>query len=140
MKFKKDDVIKLVGSSGDFRYGYVAKVSEEGWHLEVCMHEEGESKIEFDAAQGDAPVIWNGNLSPTERKLIPMLACSCATKEMAESLSISPITVRAHMRELRLKFHLDNRAQLDAYCQGVAKLLQKGKVFERASGPHQAEG
>ena len=125
LKFKPDDYVQLVSPSGYCRYGYVSKVSEGGWHLEVCMHEEGESKIGYDAARGESPLALTHALSPCEKKVVSFLAGNYGTSKIATALCISPVTVRAHIRTLRLKFHLDNRQQLAAYCQGLDKVLHK---------------
>ena len=125
LKFKADDYVKLMSPTGTFRFGYVSKVTEGGWHIEVCMHDEGESKMGYDAAQGESPLALTCDLSPCEKKVIPLLATNCNTGQIASALSISPVTVRAHIRTLCLKLHLQNRQQLAVYCQGLDKVLHE---------------
>ena len=127
--FQKDDFVKLVGTNGNFRYGFVLDTQEANMHLAICMHDEGESKIGYDddaaKLRGETPMDWQVVLTETEKLLLPLLANGLDTKQIAEAMHISPVTVRAHIRTLRLKTHLDTRAQLTAYAQGLNKLLSE---------------
>lgn len=128
MEFKQDDYLKLVATNGNFRYGYVSKNPKNGF-LEICMLDEGESKIAYDEAwgkiHGESSPDWVRDLTLTEKKLIPLLAQGYTTEEMGVRLKVSPITIRAHIRNLRLKFHLENRVQLSTYAQGIQNVLLK---------------
>lgn len=120
--FKELDYVKLVGTNGDFRFGCVQKVTDRGWVVEVSFYDEGLSKIEYDSACGGTSADgWSKELTPIERKIIPLLAAGASTAEVAEEMSISPITVRAYTRLLRIKLGLENRTQLIAFAQGLDK-------------------
>lgn len=125
MQFGKDSFVKIVAINGDYRYGYIQDVQEKGFHILVCMHEEGDSAVEYEAASGTLSSDWDKLLSDTERLLIPLLSQKLTTKEMANELSISPSTIRAHIRTLRFKLQLDNRQQLIAFAHGMNKHLKK---------------
>ena len=128
LKFRQDDFLKLVAPSGDYRYGYVKEAREAGDHLLICLHEEGDSKIAFDAQElerrGETPPDWNSAICSSEKRLLPLLAQGLTTNEIAEALSISPVTTRTHIRMLRIKLHLDDRSQLTAFSQGLQKMLK----------------
>jgi len=120
--FKQIDYVKVVGVNGDFRYGCVQEVKEGGWVIELSFNDEGLSKIEYDAACGGATAEdWSKELTPTEKTMIPLLALGLPTAQLAEAMRISPITVRAYIRLLRIKLGLDNRKQLIAFAQGLKK-------------------
>lgn len=126
VEFKLDDIVQIISTTGEFRYGYVNDIMSEGFEISVCLSEEGASKIEFDAATGvGMPVteIWDKVLSEAERRVIPLLGSGKSPKEIAESLKISPITVRSHFRILRLKLKLDNNEQLTAFAEGLNLFL-----------------
>lgn len=135
MDFAVDDFVKIVVPNGNYRYGYVSAVKEEGDHIEIWLGEEGESKICFDAAAGGkTPDEWDKMLSPAEKKLIPLLTGSLSPKDMGDHLHLSVVTVREHMRRMRLKLELDNNEQLVAWAQGFATyLFVKGEVDARTS-------
>lgn len=131
---KKDDVILLVLPNGQYRYGYITEAREKGYVLTVSLYEEGESKILFDDAiivpelaqlTGGQPVDSIPLLTDIEKKLIPLLAAGASTGEIAEKQGISPVTVRSHLRTLRIKLHLENRSQLVAMAQGIEALMEE---------------
>lgn len=124
MDFLKDSFVKIVGISGNYRYGYIQEITEQGFHLLVCMHEEGDSAVEYEAASGSLSSDWPEFLTDTEKRLIPLLAQNLKTKEVAAELRISPITVRAHIRTLRLKLQMENRQQVVAFAHGLDKQLK----------------
>jgi len=133
--FKGLDYVKVVGVNGDFRYGCVQKVKEGGWVIELSFNDEGLSKIEYDAACGGATAEdWSKELTPTEKTMIPLLALGLPTAQLAEAMRISPITVRAYIRLLRIKLGLDNRKQLIAFAQGLKKAWKEDN--ERTPDPH----
>lgn len=120
MDFKLDDFVKIVSTTGDFRYGYINDIMADGWEICVCLSEEGASKIEYDAASGGKTAAdWDKILSEAEKRVIPLLASGLSPKDIAERLSISPVTVRSHMRMLRLKLDLENNDQLIAFAEGL---------------------
>ena len=125
MDFAKDSFVKTVGVSGNFHYGYIEKVLERGYYLLISLYEEGASAIEYETASGALAEDWDKMLSDTEKEIINWLSTGFSTKDIANELSLSPITVRAHIRTLRLKLQLDNRQQLIAFAQGMNSRLKK---------------
>ena len=125
-EFSKDAFVKVVGVSGNYRYGFIKQVEERGYHLLVCLHEEGDSAIEYESAAGAEEPDWDKEFSDPEKKIIPLLAKNLKTKEVASALSLDPVTIRGHIRTLRIKLGLDNRAQLIAMTQGIEKRLNNG--------------
>lgn len=126
-KLTVNSYVKITTPDGDYRFGFVEKTAEGGWHVVICMHEEGESKLGYEAEEfetvGEPPIDWEAVLTPTEKRMIPMLADGLANKEIGERLSLSPATVRVHTRNLRMKLQLDSRAQLVIYAQGLANRI-----------------
>ncbi len=129
-EFSKDAFVKVVSVSGNYRYGYIQKVEERGLHLIVCLHEEGDSAIEYESEAGAEEPDWDKDFSTPEKKIIPLLAKNLTTKDVAFALSLDPATIRGHIRTLRIKLGLDNRAQLITMAQGIDKRLngEGGKV------------
>jgi len=122
LNFEPIDYVKVVGVNGDFRYGCVQEVKEGGWIIVLSFNDEGLSKIEYDAACGGATAEdWSKELTPAEKTMIPLLALGLPTAQLAKAMKISPITVRAYIRLLRIKLGLDNRKQLIAFAQGLNK-------------------
>ena len=126
---KKDDYVKIVAVDGNYRYGYISEVQDKGLTLVISMFLEGESKIAYDVASdalaGREPVNYVSNLSDIEKRIIPMLATGHNTKCIADEMSISPSTVRAHLRTLRIKLQLDDRAQLIALSPALDSKIKK---------------
>lgn len=123
---KKDDYVKIVATNGDYQYGYIAKVQDYGTTFIVDLLEEGKNKIAFDAEMAkhlgylpELPEDYISKLSDIEKHVARLLASSADTRKIADEMGISPTTVRAHMRNLRIKLHLDNRIQLISFCQGL---------------------
>ncbi len=56
-----------------------------------------------------------GNLSPREREVLALVAQGLRNKEIGENLSISPHTVKAHLRSILDKLHLRTRAEAAAW-------------------------
>ena len=129
LRFKKDDYVKITGVSGDYRYGYIQETADGQYHLVVCMHEEGESRLEYEtrAAQwmGVGRVNWAKDLTKTEQKLLQWLASSVVNKQMATMLGLSESTIRGHLRTLRLKLQVENRVQLVLMAQGMRKRVEE---------------
>lgn len=116
------DYVKVVAANGDFRFGCIEQTWDDGWVIRVSFYDEGFNKIQFDAACGGATAEeWTKELTPIERKIIPLLATECSTSEIAEAMGISPITARGYIRLLRIKLGLEDRAQLVAFAQGLSK-------------------
>ena len=125
MDFAKDSFVKIVGISGNYHYGYIEQVLDKGFHLLISLYEEGISAIEYETASGSLAVDWDQMLSDIEKKIIGLLSSGFSTNYIADELSLSPITVRAHIRTLRLKLQLDNRQQLISFAQGMNARLKK---------------
>lgn len=125
MGFAKDAFVKVVDTDGNYHYGYIQEITEKGFHFLICLHEEGDSAIEYEAACGAIVEDWDKLLSDTEKKIVPLLAQNLSTKEVGAELSVSPITIRAHIRTLRLKLGLDNRQQLIAFAQALDRRLRE---------------
>lgn len=126
---KKDDYVQIVAVGGKYRYGYISDISDRGYTLVISLFDEGESKIAYDAASaaltGQEAVDYISLLTDIERRIIPFLAAGFNTREIAEELSTSPITVRAQLRTLRVKLHLDDRAQLSALSPALLAMIKK---------------
>lgn len=128
MDFKKNDYVRIVAPNGEFRYGYVSETQEHGWHLIICMHDEGESGIAFQEAESDATGVsrtdWLEELTPAEKRLLPYLAEGMSTTVISDSMSLSPVTVRTQIRSLRTKLKLDTNTQLQVFARGLIKTLE----------------
>lgn len=126
---KKDDYIKIVAVDGNYRYGYIEKIQERGFLLVISLFDEGISKIAYDTASaaivGQEPIDYISPLTEIEKRIIPLLATGYNTNEIAGEMSISPTTVRAHLRTLRIKLHLDDRAQLIALSPALDLIIKK---------------
>lgn len=127
--FKVDDYVKIVDTSGNYRFGFISDTKDRGSFLLIDLNEEGLSKINYDNEfvknNGHAQILAKdfGNLlTETEWHVVPLLAECLTTKEIAARMNISPSTVRAHIRDLKIKLQLQTREQLFVYCQGIAKL------------------
>lgn len=131
---KTDDYVKIVDTHGDYRYGYIAETHDKGCILVISLFDEGESKAEYDAAYnawvGHASIDYIAVLTDIEKHLVPLLAAGGSTKEIAEEMGISPVTVRAHLRTLRIKLHLDNKVQLRAFSPALAKMISSSSKNE----------
>lgn len=125
MDFGKDAFVKIVSVSGDYRYGFIKEVEETGFHLLICLHEEGDSAIGYESAAGAEEPDWDKELSDNEKQMVHLLASNFTTKEVAAALSVEPVTIRGHMRTLRLKLGLANRVQLIAFAHGIDKRLKE---------------
>lgn len=131
---KKDDYVKIVAVNGDYRYGYITEILNEG--LTISLFDEGESKIGYDteraALMGEESTDWVSILTEIEKRIVPMLSAGYDTNKIAREMSISPTTVRAHLRTLRIKLHLDNRAQLSAFSDALKIMIEKQAKVDRA--------
>ena len=117
--FGVDDFVKLTDVKGDVRYGYLKEVTEQGFHLAICLHEEGASAIAFETETGALEPDWDKALNDSERRILTLLAKETPTKDIAAKLFLSPVTIRAYIRIMRLKLNLANRQQLIAFAHGM---------------------
>lgn len=126
---KKDDYVIIVAVNGDCRYGYIADILDKGNTVNISLFDEGESKIAYDAAynalRGEETIDYVSLLTDIEKRIIPLLAVGFNTSRIADELSTSPITVRAQIRTLRVKLHLDDRAQLAALSPALNSMIKK---------------
>lgn len=134
---KTDDYVKVVSVNGRYRYGYISEIKDEGFILVVSLFDEGESKVAFDAEAdallGVEPVDYVSLLTEVEKRIVPLLTAGLNTNRIAEELSTSPTTVRAQIRTLRIKLHLDNRAQLSAFSPALNSMIQEAKIVGASS-------
>jgi DNA-binding NarL/FixJ family response regulator len=128
MTFEEDSFVQIVAPNGDYRYGYVKGADEGGQHLTICMHEEAESKLAYEAAtnlwNGQAPIGWQYGLTGHELHVLTLLSKDPNTARIAQQLKLQPTTIRGYLRTLRLKLRVDNRAQLVMVAQAMEKSLQ----------------
>ena len=54
----------------------------------------------------------DGRISPREREVLALVVAGRSNKEIAETLFVSPFTVKAHVASLLNKLDAGNRAQL----------------------------
>ncbi len=129
---KRDEYVIIAGVDGKYRYGYIIDVLEKGFILGISLYNEGESKIAYDEAsnalRGGEQIDWVSILTDIEKHIVPLLSVGLNTNQIAEDMSISPTTVRAHLRTLRIKLHLDDRAQLIALSQALAAMIARQAV------------
>lgn len=133
---KKDDYVKIVAVNGNYRYGYITEVLDRGFTLGISLFDEGESKVAYDATYnalfGQESINYVGILTEIEKRIIPLLAAGYDTNEIAGEMSINPTTVRAHLRTLRIKLHLDDRAQLIAFSPALKNMIEGQKRVDKA--------
>ena len=84
--FSEAAFVKIVAVNGNFKYGYIQKVQEKGYHLLLCLHEEGISAFEYELASGTMAEEWDKMLTDIEKKIIALLAQGLSTKEVAQFL------------------------------------------------------
>lgn len=126
MQIKKDDCLQMIMVDGNFRYGYVTNVREHGNELVISLYEEGDSKLRFDSMANGWEIEFKATEEPAdlvltdvEKKIVPLLAESKTTNEIAGLLGVAPVTIRAEIRTMRIKLHLQNKVQLMALCQAL---------------------
>lgn len=128
MGFEQDSFVQIVAPNGDYRYGYVAGTEEQGQHISICLHEEGESKLAFEDAadlwNGQAPIGWRHGLSAQEFRVLTLFCEDPNTGKIAKQLGLRPTTIRAYLRTLQLKLRVSDRVQLGIVAQAVVKSLQ----------------
>ena len=135
-RVKKDDYVKIVAVDDGYRYGYISEILDKGFTLVISMFDEGESKVAYDAAHatihGEESIDYLSLLTEIERRIVPMLSAGYSTKDIATEMTIHPTTVRAHLRTLRLKLHLDDRAQLIALSRALDSMIKKQAEVDEA--------
>lgn len=129
MTLKRDDYVKIIGTNGEYNYGYIEKVQDRGYILIISLYEEGQSKICFDAESrqldGQYPVDYLGILSEIEKKVLTLLSEGCTAQEISDKLDLKPSTVRVYFRNLRIKLRLETRSQLVALAQGLKPMIEQ---------------
>lgn len=120
--------------NGDYRFGFVLATEEQGLHLTICLHEEGDSKLAYedaaDLSNEQAPIGWRHGLTSQEFRVLELLSKEPSTTKIARQLNLAPGTVRSHLRTLRIKLRADNRTQLVMFAQAVVKSVQAGPKQE----------
>ena len=123
--FEEDSYVQVLAPNGDYRYGFILATNEEGQHLNICMHEEADSKVAFETATSSwnkqAPIGGSYRLSSQESRVLGLLSEELGTAAIAQLLHLTPSTIRAYLRTLRLKLHVETREQLVMVAQAVLK-------------------
>ncbi|MFH1031110.1 MAG: helix-turn-helix transcriptional regulator [Chloroflexota bacterium] len=127
--FQKNSYVKIVDPRGNYRFGYIAESKDRGSLFIIDLSEEGLNKInyenEFALIFGDAYANdFKTLITDTEKKILPLLAAQMSTKDIADNQKVSPVTIRAHLRDLKIKLQIETREQLVAYAQGICKKLK----------------
>lgn len=125
----KDDYVKIVGVDNNYRYGYISEIKDSGLTFVISMFEEGESKVQYDAAQahlfGEPSIDYISPLTNIEKRFISLITTGYTIREMAVLREVTPITVRSQLRTLWLKLQLENRDQLYALAPALDSMLKK---------------
>ncbi len=87
--------------------------------LQVPVQEE-ERRVEASARPQSALAIPVEVLSPRERQVLALVAEGRSNKAIAETLFVSPNTIKTHISSLFGKLHADTRAQLAAMAARAA--------------------
>ena len=66
---------------------------------------------------GDGPTVVSA-LSAREREVLDLVAAGCTNSDIADRLTISPITARNHVSNILMKLQLTNRTQAAAWARG----------------------
>jgi DNA-binding CsgD family transcriptional regulator len=127
--FKADGFVKVMNTQGNFRFGYITHIQERGSIIIVDFSDEGLSKINWDSEYNENIGYTDSQdfkslLTETEKKIIPLLAQAKTTKAIAKLMDVAPVTVRAHIRNLKIKLRVDTREQLFAYSQGIMTKIE----------------
>ena len=70
-----------------------------------------------EPADGDGSTSVSA-LSAREREVLDLVAAGCTNSDIADRLTISPITARNHVSNILTKLHLTNRTQAAAWARG----------------------
>lgn len=131
---RKDDFLMLLSPNGTYRYGFILETQEDDQHVTICMHDEGESKAEYekvsDKWNGVAPKDFGIILSEREKTTLTHIANGVSNNEIAKTLRISAVTVRYYVRNLKMKLQVQNRDQLYVYAQGIVRALDEEESDE----------
>jgi len=66
-------------------------------------------------------------LTPREREILELVAKGYKNKRLADALAISESTVKAHLRSIYRKLHINSRLEAVLFTSGVAKPLGAGR-------------
>lgn len=123
---KKNSYVKIVAPNGNYRYGFISQILDYETTFVIDLLEEGESKIAFDKEEAEylgylpeGAEDFAQRLSDIEKQVAKCLVAGKSDREIAKEMNIEPVTVRAHIRNMRLKMNLENKTQLIAFCQGL---------------------
>ena len=127
MNFEEDSFVQVVAPNGDYRYGYIKATDEDGWHLTICLHDEADSKLAFEAKadwnNDQAPIGWQYGLTVHEVLVLTLLSKDPRTWWIAGQLNLQQTTIRGYLRTLRLKLRVENRAQLVMVARAIVKSM-----------------
>jgi PAS domain S-box-containing protein len=100
--------VKLVHVFRDIHW---AKLLQQG--VEHVLREMGFAGNPFPRFPAGAvvPPAARGALTPRERELLSLLASGATTRQIAETLMISPATVRNHVNNIFAKLHAHSRVE-----------------------------
>ncbi len=127
----KDAFVKVMAVNGDFRYGFIKETHEGGDHLMVCLHDEGDSRIEYEEGAdrwvGRAPADYERAFTKAELRVVDKLAAGATAKTAATELGLASSTVRVHVKAAKTKLGITDRKLLQVSAQGVLKHLAKAE-------------
>lgn len=74
-------------------------------------------------------------LSYREKQILRLVAKGSSSKEIAEQLTVSPNTVKSHMRNIMEKLHIHNRLQAVAYALQEGLTEENGDTILNSQSP-----
>ena len=105
---KSVDISDLIQQIRQVLTGGVGMTDDLTTKLVTGLARRGSKSLNSDLTKRDS-------LTEREKEVLGLIAQGATNKEIAASLFISENTVRAHVRTLMQKLHLDNRTQLAVY-------------------------
>lgn len=105
---KSVDISDLIQQIRQVLTGGVGMTNDLTTKLVTGLARRGSKSLNADLTKRDS-------LTEREKEVLGLIAQGATNKEIAASLFISENTVRAHVRTLMQKLHLDNRTQLAVY-------------------------
>ena len=105
---KSVDISDLIQQIRQVLTGGVGMTNDLTTKLVTGLARRGSKSLNADLTKRDS-------LTEREKEVLGLIAQGATNKEIAASLFISENTVRAHVRTLMQKLHMDNRTQLAVY-------------------------
>ena len=106
--FLTQDISDLIHQIRQVLTGGVGMTDDLTTKLVTGLARRGSKSLNADLTEQES-------LTDREKEVLGLIAQGATNKEIAASLFISENTVRAHVRTLMQKLHLDNRTQLAVY-------------------------